>query len=286
MSNVLEISNLNKCYGDFSLKNVNFMLPEGYIMGFIGPNGAGKTTTIKLILNMIKRQSGDIKVFGLDNLIHDDSIKEQVGVVFDQPYFVDEWNLNEVEKAVKLFYKKWSSNKFAGYLKEFNLDRKKKVKDLSRGMKMKLMITVALSHDARFLILDEPTSGLDPVARDELMDILSEFVISETRSVLFSTHITSDLEKVADYITLINNGEIVFSGTKDLLLESYCIVKGGKYDINPEQKKMIMGLREHRAGFEGLIGTDKSGKMGNKVLIEKCTMDDIIVFMNKGRALV
>ncbi|KNY29803.1 ABC transporter ATP-binding protein [Pseudobacteroides cellulosolvens] len=286
MSNVLEISNLNKCFGDFSLKNVNFSLPEGYIMGFIGPNGAGKTTTIKLILNMIKRQSGDIKVFGLDSITHEDNIKEQVGVVFDQPYFVDEWNLNDVEKAVKFFYKKWSSNKFVGYLKEFNLERKKKVKDLSRGMKMKLMIAVALSHDARFLILDEPTSGLDPVARDELMDILSEFVINDTRSVLFSTHITSDLDKVADYITFINNGEIVFTGTKDLLLESYCIVKGGKGDINPEQKKMIMGLREHGAGFEGLIGADKSGMMGNKVLIETCTMDDIIVFMNKGRALV
>lgn len=286
MSNVLEISNLNKSFGDFSLKNVSFSLPQGYIMGFIGPNGAGKTTTIKLILNMIRRQSGDIKILGLDNIKHEDVIKEQIGVVFDQPYFVDDWNLNDVEKAVRLFYKKWDSRKFAGYLNEFNLDRNKKVKDLSRGMKMKLMIAVALSHDARFLILDEPTSGLDPVARDELMDILSDFIIDDTRSVLFSTHITSDLDKVADYITFINNGEIVFTGTKDLLLESYCLVKGGKDDIDPKQKKMIVGLREHGEGFEGLIEVDKAGMMGSNVLIESCTMDDIIVFMNKGRLLV
>jgi ABC-2 type transport system ATP-binding protein len=286
MSNVLEIDNLNKMFGDFSIKNVSFFLPEGYIMGFIGPNGAGKTTTIKLILNMIKRQSGQIRVFGLNSTTNEDDVKEQIGVVFDQPYFVDDWNLLDVEKAVKLFYKKWDSRKFGGYLKEFKLEKNKKVKDLSRGMKMKLMMAVALSHDARLLILDEPTSGLDPVARDELMNILSDFVISEDRSVLFSTHITSDLEKIADYITFINNGEIVFTGTKDSLLESYFLIKGGMGDISLEQKKMIWGLREHSSGFEGLIGADKTNMMGNKVLIEPCTMDDIIVFMNNGRVMV
>lgn len=285
MSNILEVGNLNVSFGDFSIKNMSFSIPQGYIMGFIGPNGAGKTTTIKLILNMIKRKSGEIKVLGLDNIANEDDIKEQIGVVFDQPFFVDDWNLNDVEKAVKLFYKNWDSRKFDHYLKSFNLKRAKKVKDLSRGMKMKLMVAVAMSHDARFLILDEPTSGLDPVARDELMDILSDFIVSEEKSVLFSTHITSDLDKIADYITFIDNGEIVYTGTKDKLLESYCLIKGGIGDIGAEQKKMIMGLREHGAGFEGLITTDKITIMGNKALIEPCTMDDIIVFMNKGRII-
>ncbi|HEY9059997.1 MAG TPA: ABC transporter ATP-binding protein [Pseudobacteroides sp.] len=285
MSNILEIGNLNASFGDFSIKNVSFVIPQGYIMGFIGPNGSGKTTTIKLILNMINRKGGEIKVLGLDNIAYEDDIKEQIGVVFDQPFFVDEWNLNDVEKAVKLFYKKWDSRKYDDYLKSFKLKRNKKVKDLSRGMKMKLMVAVAMSHDARFLILDEPTSGLDPVARDELMDILSDFVVSEEKSVLFSTHITSDLDKIADYITFINNGEIVYTGTKDKLLESYSLIKGGIGDISEEQKKMILGLREHSAGFEGLITTDKISMMGNKAFIEPCTIDDIIVFMNKGRVI-
>ncbi len=283
MSNILEIKNLNKSFKEFSLKDVSFSLPKGYIMGFIGPNGAGKTTTVKLILNMLKRQSGEIKIFGLDNMASEDEIKEQIGVVFDQPYYVDEWNLNEVQSAVKLFYKKWDGRIYGNYLKEFKLPPDKKVKDLSRGMKMKLMLAVALSHDARLLILDEPTSGLDPVARDELMDILGDYIISEEKSVLFSTHITSDLEKIADYITFIDNGEIVFTGTKDKLLESYCIIKGGKRDINPEQKKMIRGFREHNTGFEGLIHRNRLKEIKGNILSEPCTLDDIIIFMNRGR---
>lgn len=282
MNEMLEIKNLSKSFKNFSLENISFSLPQGYIMGLIGPNGAGKTTTIKLVLNMLNRQSGEIKVFGLDNIINEEHIKEQVGVVFDQPYYVDEWSLLSVEKAVSLFYSKWDSNKFRRYLKEFDLNPAKKVKDLSRGMKMKLMIAVALSHGARLLILDEPTSGLDPVARDELTDMLLSFIASEDRGVLFSTHITSDLEKIADYITFINKGKILFSGTKDQLLESYSLIKGGNKDITSEQKKKIIGLREHGTGFEGLIQKKNLKEFAGNVLIEPCTLDDIVVFNNKG----
>lgn len=281
MNNVLEINNITKDYKKFKIDNISFNLPKGYIMGFIGANGAGKTTTIKLILNMIKRDSGEIKVFGLDNIREEERIKEQIGVVFDECYYLEDWTLNDVEKAVSMFYKNWNSSIYEKYLKEFNLARDKKVKDLSRGMRMKLMIAVAFSHEAKLLILDEPTSGLDPVARDEFLDILRDYIEDEEKSVIFSSHITSDIEKIADYITYINNGKIIFTGEKDEFLEKYCIIKGGKEDITESQKKEIIGLRIHSTGFEGLIELKKAVGFSSKVIIEKASLDEIMIYMNK-----
>ena len=281
MNNVLEINNITKDYKKFKIDNISFNLPKGYIMGFIGANGAGKTTTIKLILNMIKRDSGEIKVFGLDNIREEERIKEQIGVVFDECYYLEEWTINDVEKAVSMFYKNWNSSIYEKYLKEFNLARDKKVKDLSRGMRMKLMIAVAFSHEAKLLILDEPTSGLDPVARDEFLDILRDYIEDEEKSVIFSSHITSDIEKIADYITYINNGKIIFTGEKDEFLEKYCIIKGGKEDITESQKKEIIGLRMHSTGFEGLIELKKAVGFSSKVIIEKASLDEIMIYMNK-----
>lgn len=281
MNNVLEINNITKDYKKFKIDNISFNLPKGYIMGFIGANGAGKTTTIKLILNMIKRDSGEIKVFGLDNIREEERIKEQIGVVFDECYYLEDWTLNDVEKAVSMFYKNWNSSIYEKYLKEFNLARDKKVKDLSRGMKMKLMIAVAFSHEAKLLILDEPTSGLDPVARDEFLDILRDYIEDEEKSVIFSSHITSDIEKIADYITYINNGKIIFTGEKDEFLEKYCIIKGGKEDITESQKKEIIGLRMHSTGFEGLIELKKAVGFSSKVIIEKASLDEIMIYINK-----
>lgn len=281
MSNAIEIKNVTKRFKEFTLNDVSFELPKGYIMGLIGPNGAGKTTTIKLILNMLKRDSGTIKVLGLDNIDDESKVKEEVAVVFDQPYYIDEWNLNDVEKAVGMFYKKWDGKVFDSYLKRFGLSRSKKVKDLSRGMKMKLMIAVAFSHNAKVLILDEPTGGLDPVARDEFIDLLGEYIQDGERSVIFSTHITSDLEKIADYITFIRKGKIIYTGTKDELLEKYCIIKGGNDDIMLSDKKNIIGLREHSTGFEGLIDVENLRGFSTHVITEKATLDDIIVYMNK-----
>ncbi len=281
MNNVLEINNITKDYKKFKIDNISFNLPKGYIMGFIGANGAGKTTTIKLILNMIKRDSGEIKVFDLDNIREEENIKEQIGVVFDECYYLEDWTLNDVEKAVSMFYKNWNSSIYEKYLKEFNLARDKKVKDLSRGMRMKLMIAVAFSHEAKLLILDEPTSGLDPVARDEFLDILRDYIEDEEKSVIFSSHITSDIEKIADYITYINNGKIIFTGEKDEFLEKYCIIKGGKEDITESQKKEIIGLRIHSTGFEGLIELKKAVGFSSKVIIEKASLDEIMIYMNK-----
>ena len=278
MSNILEARGLCKSFGAFSLKNVSFDVPSGYITGFIGPNGAGKTTTLKLILNASKRDAGSVKLFGRDSSLEQN---ENIGVVMDSPMYVDDWSLNDVQSAVLPFYKKWSKKLYAGYLKRFGLDPKKKVKELSRGMKVKLQIAAALSHDASALILDEPTSGLDPAARDEILDLLREFVTNENKSVLFSTHITSDLEKCADFITFIMNGAVAFSGAKDDLLEKYSRVTGGLRDLDERQKKLISGLREHGAGFEGLIETVNIPKFSKNILTEPASLDEIIIFMNR-----
>lgn len=282
MNNILEIHGLNKNYNTFSLKDVSFKVPAGYIMGFIGPNGAGKTTTIKSILNMIHYQSGEISAFGLNCKENTDKITGQIGVVMDSPFYVEDWTAFDVEKAVSPFYSYWDSKKYRQLLKRFSIDTKKKVKELSRGMKVKLMTAVAFSHDAKLLILDEPTSGLDPVARDELCDMLAEFVTDENRSVLFSTHITSDLEKIADYITFILNGRIVYTGSKENLLEKYMLVKGGLHELSAGQKDLIVGLREYGTGFEGMAESRSLGRLPKSLLIEPITLDEIIIYMNKG----
>ena len=280
--NVLEVKGLKKVIGKREIiKDLNFSVKEGEIYGFLGPNGAGKTTTIKLILNMIKRNSGEIKVLGLDNIKDEMKVKEQIAVVFDEPHYSEEWDLNEVEKAVSMFYKKWDKKKYDYYLKEFKLNRNKKVMELSRGMKMKLMIAVAFSYDAKLLILDEPTGGLDPVARDEFLDILQKYIEDEEKSVIFSSHITSDIEKVADYITFIKNGEIIFTGPKDELIEKYCIIKGGRNDITAEQKKEIIGLRTYSTGFEGLIELEKVKGFSKDIITEEANLDEIMIYMNK-----
>jgi ABC-2 type transport system ATP-binding protein len=282
MSNILEVRGLCKSYGTFALNDVAFDVPSGYVMGFIGPNGAGKTTTIKLILNVIQGACGSIKLFGREN---SPLQNEQVGVVLDAPLYVDDWSINDVEKAISPFYRHWDKERFAALLMQFGLDAKKKVKELSRGMKVKLQIAAALSHNAMLLILDEPTSGLDPAARDEICGLLREFISDENKSILFSTHITSDLEKIADYISFILNGRIVFTGTKDALLEKYARVAGGLGDIGEEHKKYIIGYREHGTGFEGMIEIPHINKLPGNVLAEEINLEEIIIFMNKGAQL-
>ena len=280
MNNALEVRALCKRYEGFVLDNINFELPEGYIMGLIGPNGSGKTTTIKGMLGMITPDSGSIGLFGEDGR---KGLDGKIGVVMDSPFFSDDWSMTDIEAAVAPFYDEWDKARFARLLEEYGIDRKKKVKELSRGMKVKLMLAVAFSHGARLLILDEPTSGLDPAARDELCGMLGEFVGEEDKSVLFSTHITSDLERIADYITFILDGKLIFTGPKEDLLERYLIVKGGPLDIAAAQRALIIGLREHSAGFEGMIAAENAALLSKTLLIEPVTLDDIIVYMNRGR---
>ena len=278
-TNAIEVKKLRKNYDTFLLNDISFDVPKGYITGFVGPNGAGKTTTIKLILNVATADGGQVRLFGEGGGL---AANEHIGVVMDAPLYVDEWSLGDVEKALAPFYRQWDSGLFADYLRRFGLDRQKKVKELSRGMKVKLQIAAAFSHDARLLILDEPTSGLDPVARDEICDLLREFVADAEKSVLFSTHITSDLEKTADYVTFIMDGAIAFTGAKDDLLEGYARVTGGPDDLDAGQKKLIIGYREHGTGFEGMVESAQVGQLPQGVLAEEISLDEIIIFMNKG----
>lgn len=281
MENILEIKGLNKAYDSFALKDVSFTLPKGYIMGFVGENGSGKTTTIRSILNMANIDSGKISVFGLDSVTDTIAIKEKLGVVFDSLYLADHLTAKQIEKQLKPFYKEWDSKEFAGRLKAFGLPDNKRVGEFSKGMKMKLMIAVALSHKADFMILDEPTSGLDPVARDELLDILAEYIEDENRSVLFSTHITSDVERIADYVTILHNGRVWFTGTKDELSEKYVILRGAEEDISSALREKCIGFHGYRNGFDALLSTEYLSEVNDKLETEKANIDEILVYVAK-----
>ena len=284
MTNYLEVNGVSKSFKSFKLKDISFILPKGYIMGLIGPNGSGKTTTIKLILNMLKRESGEIKIMGLDNQTDENAVKTNLGVVFDSNCYCDDWTVSQTEKNVSGFYKNWDRGSFSRLISRFHIETKKKVKELSKGMQMKLMLACAFSYDAKLLILDEPTSGLDPVSRDELLSILSEYIEDGEHSVLFSTHITEDLKRAADYITYINNGKLFYSGSKDDFVNMFCIVKGGKNELTPEQSKKAVGVRSYSTGFEALVKTEDM-KLFSHLNIEPASIDDIVVFTNaKGES--
>ncbi|WP_286947685.1 ABC transporter ATP-binding protein, partial [Acetobacterium sp. UBA5834] len=218
MTNAIEIKNLNKNYQDFQLKDVSFKVPRGSIVGFIGENGAGKTTTIKAILNLIKRDGGTIEMLGMDNLKDEKKIKASVGVVMDGCNFHDNLKTGDISKMLASIYKNWNQKLYQQYLKKFKLPENKIIKEFSRGMKMKLQIAVALSHEPELLILDEATSGLDPIVREEILDVFMEFIQDEEHAILISSHITSDLDKIADYIVFIHQGEILLDEEKETLL--------------------------------------------------------------------
>ena len=281
MNNILDVAGISKNFKDFRLNNISFSLPKGYIMGLVGPNGSGKTTTINLILNMLKKDSGSIHVFGMDNEKDEGRIKQDIGVVFDTVFYVDKWTVKDTEQAVSIFYDNWSHQTFMELVQRFELPLKKKVNELSRGMQMKLMLACAFSHDAKLLILDEPTSGLDPVVRAEFLEILQEYIKNGDKSVLFSTHITTDLERVADYITLLNRGELIFSGSVDELQSCYRLIKGRPEGLTMELEKQIIGLRKTEMGFEGLVAVDQTAKYQDCIL-DAATIDDIVVGMSKG----
>lgn len=279
MDDILKLEDLSKSYDDFTLKDINLRIPKGCIMGLVGENGAGKTTTIKLILNLIKRDQGNIKIFGLDNVQNDMEIKERIGVVLDESNFHDYLNSKDISIIMGNVYRNWSNNIFFDYLKRFSIPKDKIIKDLSKGMKMKLSIAVALSHNPDFLILDEPTSGLDPIVRNEILDIFLEFIQNDEKSILFSTHITSDLDKIADYITFIHNGELIFSKEKDGLINDYAIIKCGKNDFNKIDDMDIIGYRKNQFGYEILITNKRVAEIKYKGLtMDSVNLEDIMLF--------
>jgi len=281
MTDALQIKGLTKHFKGFTLNSVSLTLPTGYIMGFVGQNGAGKTTTIRLIMNMAKRDAGQITVLGYDNIADELTVKQEVAVVFDDLTMVDLWKIRDVEKALSSFYTRWDSATYHKYLHRFELPLDRKIADLSRGMKLKLSMAVALSHDARLLILDEPTSGIDPVAREELLDILHEYIESGDRSVFFSTHITSDLAKVADYITVIHNGNIFYSGTKDGLMEAFVLAKGHPQDLTEPLRASMFGLTVSKMDFTGLLPYAQRNLLTPRMVADWPTIDDILIYIAK-----
>ena len=281
MENILEIKQLNKAYPDFALRDVSFALPRGYIMGFVGENGSGKTTTIRSILNMAKIDSGKISVFGLDSVTDTVAIKQRLGVVFDSLYLAEHLSVNQIEKQLMPFYSEWDTKEFHSKVKQFGLPEDKAVGEFSKGMKMKLMIAVALSHNAELMILDEPTSGLDPVARDELLDILAEYIEDEKRSVLFSTHITADVERVADYITMLHGGKVWFTGTKDELDSKYVLIKGAPEDLPDALREKCIGYHAYRTGFDAMLDAQYLDEVPDALVTEKANIDEILVYIAK-----
>ena len=281
MDNILEIQNLTKAYDDFTLDKISLALPKGSIMGFIGGNGAGKTTTIKLILNLIHRDSGNIKVFGLDNLDYEKQIKEDLGVVFDESSFPANMKVPHINKVLGQIYKNWDAVLFSSYIDKFGLPVKKEIKDFSRGMKMKLAIAVALSHHAKLLILDEATSGLDPVVRDEILDVFLDFIQDENHSIFVSSHIISDIEKVADYIAFINNGKIVFCESKDQLLNNYGILKCRTAEFETLDRTYVKGYRKSEFGVEALVIRDH---FRGKYTVDRASIEDIMLYTIKGES--
>lgn len=283
MNNAIEVTNLSKQYTNFNLENVTFSVPQGSIMGFVGENGAGKTTTIKSILNLIHKDGGDIKIFGLDHVNDEQRIKEQIGVVFDESYFHDFLTIKDITKIMRRIYSNWSNNIFETYTSRFKLPKDKIVKDFSRGMKMKLTIAVALSHDAKILILDEATSGLDPIIRDEILDIFLDFIQDEEHTILLSSHITSDLEKVADYITFIHDGKIIFSESKDDLIYQYGVVRCKKDDYHKIDQKHIVGVRKNKFGYDVMINNKREMERHHKdLVIDNTSIEEIILFKVRG----
>lgn len=279
MDAILQVSGLCKKYDGFSLDNVSFSLPYGCIMGFVGENGAGKSTTIKAILNLVRKEAGEIQVFGKDNIQDELDIKEQIGIVFDSLNLPEMIRPMDVGRMMQSAYRQWDSEKYAQYLEQFRLPAKKIVKDLSRGMKMKLAIAVALSHNAQLLLLDEATSGLDPIVRDEILDILLDFIQDESHGVLFSSHITGDLEKIADYVTFIHQGKILLSEPKDLLLEKYGVVKCSETEFATLDQSAVVGVRRHQFGIEALV---EKARISGAYTADKASIEDIMLFIARG----
>ena len=278
--NAIEIKGLEKRYDGFQLGSFGLTLPSGCIMGLVGENGAGKSTTIKLIMNAIGRDAGEISVLGVDNRSAGfRDVKEDIGVVLDEAYFPEVMSARNVGKVMALTYKNWDAAAFEGYLKKFSLAPDKIFKDYSRGMRMKLAIAAALSHGAKLLILDEATSGLDPMARDELLDIFNDFTRDENCSILLSSHIVSDLEKICDYIAFLHRGRLVLCEEKDRLLEEYALVRLPEERLSELSEGSIISRRASGYATEALV---LRGGIPAAIPTEHTSLEDIILFLAKG----
>ena len=278
--NKIEIKNLNKDYQNFTLKNVNFSIPAGYVTGFIGRNGMGKTTTIKSILSLIQYQGEILSIHG------DEKTKlnnQKIGVIMDDSFLAKDWNMELVNQAMKVGYEAWDEYAYWKFLEKFNIDRKLKVKELSRGMKIKLMLSIALSHNAELLILDEPTSGLDPSMREEFMEVISDYMQDDRHTVLFSTHITQDLATIADYIVFIDKGEIVLALEKEEFINYFMILKCGLESQNILDSSAILGKKKTKYNIEYLVKRDAIQEIPNEYVEDEITIDKIMILYGREK---
>lgn len=285
MKPVIEIQNLEKNYPTFHLKPLDLTVPAGCIMGLVGENGAGKTTLIRLILNLVSRDGGTIQVFGKDNVMYDRLIKEDVGVVLDESFFSEYMTPLQISKIMAKFYRNWDEPFFIQHLEKFQLPKDQLMKTFSRGMKMKLQIATALAHHPKLLLLDEPTSGLDPIVRNEILDIFLDFIQDDTKSILLSTHITSDLEHIADYITFIQDGEIILGETRDAILDQYGIMKCSIAVFEQLDRSDIVRYQKRKYDCVVLVRDRLACKkkyQKKEVVVERATIEEIMLLYSKG----
>lgn len=283
MQEALYLENVTKRYRDYTLDHVGFMLPSGCIMGLIGENGAGKSTTIKAITGAVRPDEGIIRVLGCDTGSADFQRKKQeIGVVMDEACFPDELTPKQVDRVMAGFYENWEKDTFYGWLDRFQLPQKKRFQEFSRGMKMKLSLAAALSHNAKLLLLDEATGGLDPMARDEILDVFNDFTREEEHSILISSHIVTDLEKICDYVTFLHQGRVLFCEEKDEILEKYGILHVGKKEFEAICPEAVVSARKSEFGVEAVV---KRGLLPDGMQIQRAGIEEIIVAIAKeGRA--
>ena len=284
MNKAIEIKNLVKGYDDnFQLGELNLDIPSGEIIGLIGENGAGKTTLIKSILDILRINKGEIKIFGKDIKNNETLIKEDIGVVLDNTFFPEVLNAKDIDSVMKSIYKSWDSKLYYDYLKEFNIPVTSIIKKLSKGMRKKLEIATALAHHPKLLILDEPTSGLDPVVRNEVLDIFLKFIADDEHTILFSTHITSDLEHIADEIVFIDKGKVLINKTRDEILDNYGILKCNLDEFTKIDKSDYMAYKKNKYNYEILVSDrNKVSKKYKNMVVDKITLEDLMVLMIKG----
>ena len=277
----LRVTDLTVPVRAFALHDVTLSVPAGSVMGLVGPNGSGKTTLIRTVLGMRRPTAGQVNVLGRRPPVPAD-VREDIGVVLDRPSLVEDWTLDEVERALRPFYRRWDGDRYTALLSAFALDRGATVRQLSRGMTVKLQIAVALSHRARLLLLDEPTTGLDPVAREDVITILENLVRDGSRSVLFSTHITADLERIADHLTVLHQGRVVHTGTRDALLDAFRLVRGRARDVPRGWAAPLHGLRRSGDGFEALVARADVPRLPAGVVADRPGLDQILVHLGRG----
>lgn len=282
--NAVEIRNLSKDLGNFKLTIDSIDIPKGFITGFIGPNGSGKTTTIKLIMNMLKKDSGSIKIFDKEYKDDDLYIKEQIGYVGDISGYMKESTLKDIKKNISLIYKNWDEKLYKFYLNKFNINEKTVYKELSKGQQKKFELIMTLCHHPKLIIMDEPTANLDPIVRNEFIEVLQEHMEKDGLTVFYSTHITSDLDKVGDYLVFIYRGKIILNGDKESILENHKIIRGNKELLDDDTKKYLISYQENSFGFDGLTYDYKTAYeiFGEEVVYDKANLEDIIMYYTRG----